>query len=188
MDVRAFKPWMLALTCFSFKDFEGLTEIFDPGCPPRCLPGHSQYVRPRNLFFGILFRSWLSRSSCNFPILWMRVGRVSTTMLWYCCSGQVLPNLHLLSLELPCSWVWRRVAHGSTLTCARTHLALSEENCPFIFPSAPSASTYCGTCHAIQAVNAGEGFKLMIGTPSLALALDCDQPHSNPHSVSYSLM
>ena len=57
MDVRAFGSWMSAPKCLFFQDFEGLTEVFAPGCPPGCPHGRPRDIRPQNLLFGLLFRS-----------------------------------------------------------------------------------------------------------------------------------
>ena len=58
MDVRAFGSWMSAPKRLFFQDFEGLTEVFAPGCPPGYPRGRPLDIRPQNLLFGLLFRSW----------------------------------------------------------------------------------------------------------------------------------
>ena len=40
-----------------FQDFERLTEVFAPGCPPGYPRGCPRESRPQNLLFGLLFRS-----------------------------------------------------------------------------------------------------------------------------------
>ena len=42
---------------FFFQDFEGLTEVFAPGRPPRYPRGRLRDIRPQNLLFGLLFCS-----------------------------------------------------------------------------------------------------------------------------------
>ena len=53
LRVMDFRTKMLVF----FQDFEGLTEAFAPGRPPGYPRGRPQSIRPRNLLFGLLFRS-----------------------------------------------------------------------------------------------------------------------------------
>ena len=58
MDVRAFGSWMSAPKCLFFQDFEGLSEVFAPARPPGYPCGRPPDIRPQNLLFGLLLRSW----------------------------------------------------------------------------------------------------------------------------------
>ena len=40
-----------------FQDFEGLTEVFAPACPPGYPHGRPRDIRPQNLLFGLLLCS-----------------------------------------------------------------------------------------------------------------------------------